>query len=110
MDRSSFTSVAALRMVIEIRIRSAFGIQAYHDHKNRSIKSIDLDLLLEEMRQHVSEIESVVVCTTSSRSTDGVIQISMPDGVTLGGSLDIIYDTSSLFLRIQEEHPVVGFQ
>lgn len=59
-DRAPFTPVAVLRTGIEIRVRSAFGIQGYRDLTNNSFVPIDLGQVFEEIRKHLSTVEFAV--------------------------------------------------
>lgn len=58
--RAPFTPVAILRTAIEIRIRSAFGIQGYRDPVNNNLVPIDLSELFEEIRKHLADVEFAV--------------------------------------------------
>jgi hypothetical protein len=59
-DRAPYTPVAVLRTAIEIRLRSAFGIQGYEDSSNNSLVPIDLSSLFEEIRPRLSRIDFAV--------------------------------------------------
>lgn len=59
-DPAPFTPIAVLRTAIEIRIRSAFGIQGYVDPSNENLVPIDLSSLLDEIRPHLPSIEFAV--------------------------------------------------
>jgi len=48
--------VAVLRTAIELRIRSAFGIQGYVDPTNNNFIPIDLSQLFEEIGSHLPKI------------------------------------------------------
>lgn len=55
-----YTPIAVLRTAIEIRIRSAFGIQGYLDSSNNGFVPIDLNRLFEEIKRHLAKIEFAV--------------------------------------------------
>jgi len=59
-DRAPFTSIAVLRTAIEIRVRSAFGIQGYEDTSNNNFVPVDLSSLFEEIRPHLPQIQFAV--------------------------------------------------
>jgi hypothetical protein len=59
-DRAPFTPIAVLRTAIELRIRSAFGIQGYLDPENNRFVPIDLNRLFREIGEHLSRIDFIV--------------------------------------------------
>jgi len=59
-DRAPYTPVAVLRTAIELRIRSAFGIQGYIDPTNDNFLPIDLARLFDEIRNHLPKIDFAV--------------------------------------------------
>ena len=59
-DRAPYTPIAVLRTAIEIRLRSAFGIQGYIDTSNNSFVPIDLRRLFDAVSEYLSKIEFAV--------------------------------------------------
>ena len=59
-DRAPYTPIAVLRTAIEIRLRSAFGIEGYIDTSNNAFVPIDLGRLLDAVSKHLSKIEFAV--------------------------------------------------
>jgi hypothetical protein len=60
VDRAPLIPVALLRTALEIRLRSAFGIQAYINPTNKSIKPIDMRSLFEEIKKYLAEIDFAI--------------------------------------------------
>lgn len=58
--RAPFTPIAVLRTAIEIRIRSAFGIQGYEEPANDNFVPIDLSSLFEQIRPRLAQIQFAV--------------------------------------------------
>lgn len=59
-DRAPFTPIAVLRTAIEIRLRSAFGIEGYVDSSNNAFVPIDLRRLLDTVKEHLPKIQFAV--------------------------------------------------
>lgn len=59
-DRAPYTPIAVLRTAIEIRIRSAFGVQGYEEPANNNFGSIDLSSLFEQIRPRLAQIQFAV--------------------------------------------------
>ena len=59
-DRAPFTPIAVLRTAIEIRLRSAFGIEGYVDSSNNAFVPIDLRRLLDTVKEHLPKVQFAV--------------------------------------------------
>ena len=59
-DRAPHIPVAVLRTAIEIRLRSAFGIEGYIDFANNAFIPIDLSRLFDSVRERLPTIEFAV--------------------------------------------------
>ena len=59
-DRAPYTPIAVLRTAIEIRLRSAFGIEGYIDSTNNAFVPIDLSRLFDAVREHLPKMEFAV--------------------------------------------------
>ena len=59
-DRAPFTPIAVLRTAIEIRLRSAFGVEGYVDPSNNAFVPIDLRKLLDTVKEHLPKIKFAV--------------------------------------------------
>ena len=60
VDRAPYTPIAVLRTAIEIRLRSAFGIEGYIDSTNNAFVPIDLSRLFDAVREHLPKMEFAV--------------------------------------------------
>lgn len=59
-DRAPYTPIAVLRTAIEIRLRSAFGIEGYIDTSNNAFVPIDLSRLFDAVHEHLPKMEFAV--------------------------------------------------